>query len=48
LRYFAGLTVAEIADQTGVPTGTVKARLARGRSALAPYLAVPSERNTGE
>lgn len=42
LHYFAGLTVAEIAEQTGTPTGTIKARLARGRTILAPYLATPS------
>jgi RNA polymerase sigma-70 factor (ECF subfamily) len=43
LHYFVGLSVAEVAEETGVPVGTVKARLARGRSALAPYLAVPVE-----
>ncbi|GIJ60377.1 RNA polymerase sigma factor [Virgisporangium aurantiacum] len=48
LHYFAGLTVAEIAAETGVPTGTIKARLARGRSTLAPYLATPSERRSGD
>ena len=37
----------EVAEQTGAPTGTVKARLARGRSALAPYLAVASEGGIG-
>jgi DNA-directed RNA polymerase specialized sigma24 family protein len=31
-------TVAQIAAETGVPVGTVKARLARGRAALAPHL----------
>ena len=30
--------MAEIARETGVPEGTVKARLARGRAALAPLL----------
>jgi RNA polymerase sigma-70 factor (ECF subfamily) len=43
LHYFVGLSVAEVAHETGVPVGTVKARLARGRAALAPYLVVPSE-----
>ena len=33
-----GLSVAQIADQVGAPTGTVKARLSRGRAALAPLL----------
>jgi len=34
----AGLTVEEIADQLGVPVGTVKSRLWRARAALAPLL----------
>ena len=34
LRYGEGLSVAEIADALGVPTGTVKAWLFRGREAL--------------
>ncbi|MEV4540026.1 SigE family RNA polymerase sigma factor [Micromonospora echinaurantiaca] len=38
LHHLADLSVAEIAAQTGVPTGTVKARLARGRKALADLL----------
>lgn len=38
LFHLLGLTVAEIADETGVPAGTVKARLSRGRKALAPYV----------
>jgi RNA polymerase sigma-70 factor (ECF subfamily) len=33
-----GLTVAQIADAVGAPAGTVKARLSRGRAALAPLL----------
>lgn len=39
LHHLAGLPVAEIASETGVPAGTVKARLARGRKALAPLVA---------
>jgi len=38
LHYLAGLSVEEIARETGTPTGTVKARLARGRRALAPLV----------
>ncbi len=38
LHHLADLSVAEIAAQTGAPTGTVKARLARGRAALATLL----------
>ena len=38
LYHLCDLTVAQIAAETGAPAGTVKARLARGRAALAPYL----------
>jgi RNA polymerase sigma-70 factor (ECF subfamily) len=38
LYYVSDLSVAQIAAETGVPDGTVKARLARGRAALAPFL----------
>lgn len=38
LHHLADLSVAEIAVQTDTPTGTVKARLARGRRALAELL----------
>jgi RNA polymerase sigma-70 factor, ECF subfamily len=38
LYYVCDLSVAQIGAETGVPGGTVKARLARGRAALAPYL----------
>jgi len=38
LFHMLGLTVSEIADETDAPVGTVKARLARGRKALAPYV----------
>ncbi|MBY8873667.1 SigE family RNA polymerase sigma factor [Micromonospora sp. PLK6-60] len=38
LHHLADLSVAEIAAQTDTPTGTVKARLARGRRALADLL----------
>ena len=36
--HLCDLTVDQIAAETGVRAGTVKARLARGRAALAPYL----------
>lgn len=39
LHHLAGLPVHEVAATLGVPTGTVKARLARGRAALAVRLA---------
>jgi len=39
LHHLADLPVAEVAATLGVPEGTVKARLARGRAALAAYLA---------
>ncbi|XVV10085.1 sigma-70 family RNA polymerase sigma factor [Actinoplanes sp. CA-131856] len=44
LHHLAGLSVAEIARETGTPAGTVKARLARGRQALAALLGEHDER----
>ena len=38
LHHLCDLSVAEIADEVGSPTGTVKARLSRGRAALANLL----------
>ena len=38
LHYLCDRSVAEIAEETGAPTGTVKARLSRGRTALAALL----------
>lgn len=38
LHHLAGLPVHEVATTLGVPTGTVKARLARGRAVLAVRL----------
>jgi RNA polymerase sigma-70 factor (ECF subfamily) len=38
LYHLCDQSVAQIAAETGVPEGTVKARLARGRAALAPHL----------
>ncbi len=35
LHHLGGRSVAEVAKETGVPEGTVKARLSRGRAALA-------------
>ncbi|WP_433389956.1 RNA polymerase sigma factor [Micromonospora sp. KLBMP9576] len=40
LYYLVGMPVAEVARQTAAPVGTVKARLFRGRAALAGLLAV--------
>jgi RNA polymerase sigma-70 factor (sigma-E family) len=40
LHYLVGLPVADVAAQTGAPVGTVKARLFRGRRALAELLAL--------
>ncbi|MBD3944910.1 sigma-70 family RNA polymerase sigma factor [Nocardioides ganghwensis] len=39
LHYLADLPVEEIADELGVPPGTVRSRLSRGREALASHLA---------
>ena len=38
LHYLVGMPVGEVARTLGVPSGTVKVRLARGRSALAAQL----------
>jgi RNA polymerase sigma-70 factor (ECF subfamily) len=38
MHYLLDMPVQEIAESTGVPSGTAKARLARGRAALAPLL----------
>ena len=38
LHHLVGLSVEEVAVETGVATGTVKARLSRGRNALAELL----------
>ena len=38
LHHLVGLSVGEIALEIGAPTGTVKARLARGRRAMAGHL----------
>ncbi|SIN33605.1 SigE family RNA polymerase sigma factor [Micromonospora cremea] len=40
LYYLVGMPVAEVARETDAPVGTVKARLSRGRAALAGLLAV--------
>jgi hypothetical protein len=37
-HHLVGLPVQEVAEQLGVPVGTVKARLSRGRAALARRL----------
>jgi RNA polymerase sigma-70 factor, ECF subfamily len=47
LYHLCDLTVAEVAAETGVPPGTVKARLARGRAALAPHLRQAAETESG-
>ena len=39
LYHLVGLSVEEIAGETGAAPGTVKAQLSRGRQALAPHLA---------
>jgi RNA polymerase sigma-70 factor (ECF subfamily) len=46
LHYVLGYSVADIARETGVPVGTVKARMSRGRAALAVRLADDSEDST--
>ena len=41
LFHIAGMTLEQVAAETGAPVGTVKARLSRGRAALAKLLAEP-------
>jgi RNA polymerase sigma-70 factor (ECF subfamily) len=48
LHHLADLPVAEVAFTLGVPEGTVKARLARGRAALATLLADTDSRPSKE
>jgi RNA polymerase sigma-70 factor (ECF subfamily) len=43
LHHVADLSVEQVAAETGVPVGTVKARLSRGRAALAVLLSDPAE-----
>ena len=38
LHYLVGHSVEEISVETGMPVGTVKSHLARGRKALAPHV----------
>ena len=53
LHHLVGLSVDEIAAEVGAPSGTVEARLARGRKALAPHVSefagakVPGPGETG-
>lgn len=43
LHHIADLSVQAVADELGVPAGTVKARLSRGRAALAEILGSPTD-----
>ncbi|MGN6611761.1 MAG: RNA polymerase sigma factor [Angustibacter sp.] len=47
LHHLVGLSVDEVARETGAPTGTVKARLSRGRTALAAVIG-PLDAHTEE
>ena len=42
LHHLVDLSVEEVARETGAPVGTVKARLSRGRAALAEILREPA------
>lgn len=44
LRDLLGLDYAEIADVLGIPVGTVRSRISRGRAGLVPLLTDPSGR----
>ncbi|MGW3493775.1 SigE family RNA polymerase sigma factor [Streptomyces sp. NPDC001020] len=43
LHHLCDLSVEQVASETGVPMGTVKARLSRGRAALARQLATDED-----
>lgn len=43
LHHLCDLSVEQVAEETGAPVGTVKARLSRGRTALAALLTDPVE-----
>ncbi len=45
LHHLADLPVAEVSRTLGVPEGTVKARLVRGRAELATHLSEREEPN---
>ena len=47
LHHLGGLSVAEVAHEVGAPEGTVKARLSRGRAALAELLSDASLTEVG-
>jgi RNA polymerase sigma-70 factor (ECF subfamily) len=47
LYHLVGLTIAEIAAETGNPEGTVKSHLSRGRKALAPLVSEYAEVGAG-
>ena len=47
LFHLVGLTIAEIAEETGFPEGTVKSHLNRGRKALAPLVSEFAEVGAG-
>jgi len=48
LFYLADLSIETIASQLGVPAGTVKARLSRGRTALAAQLRITTDEKGGD
>jgi len=47
LHHIADLSVQDVAREVGVPEGTIKARLSRGRAALAALLTDPGESAAG-
>ncbi|MDQ1713377.1 MAG: polymerase sigma-70 factor, subfamily [Frankiaceae bacterium] len=47
LHHFVGLSVDEVAAAVGAPSGTIKARLSRGRAALAGMLGLDEEALAG-
>jgi len=48
LHHLADLPLHEVAEATGAPIGTVKARLSRGRTALAALLSEPESQSESQ
>lgn len=46
LHHLCDVSIRDIAAETGAPVGTVKARLSRGRTALAALLAISDQEET--
>ena len=48
LKYFCGMSINEIAENLGIPQGTVKSRLFSARRILAREFELPNQKGTGK